>query len=238
MSNSIVNPTTKSALLSAKRPLETKSYAPVPHKVVIETVLEAFDKANLQVLSEEYKEARDGRQANGIYQLNTGDNEMNVRLIWQNSYDKSLPLVSAMGGHVIVCSNGLIVGDMGKFKRKHTGTVLQEFQEEIGMYINQAGEIFEKMKKDRELMKNIDITSTATAELIGRMFLEEDLITATQIGIIKRELENPSFDYKANGSVWQKYNAVTLALKESHPTNYIKSHVDVHGFFAKEFELV
>ena len=57
---------TKDLLLATKLPKKTKSYSPVPHKTVIETTLEALDKANIKVLSEMYTSARDGRQANGI----------------------------------------------------------------------------------------------------------------------------------------------------------------------------
>jgi len=235
---------TKAILLATELPKETRSYAPVPHELVINMTLEALDKANIKVLSELYTSAKEGRQANGIYQLEGGDSEMNFRLIWQNSYDKSLPLASAMGGHVIVCSNGMVIGDMGAFKRKHTGSVLTEFQESIKTYVTEAGEIFKRMTTDRERMKEITMTKRVTAELIGRMFLEENIITATQLGIIKRELENPSFDYGTRlvdkdgnlikQTLWDDYNAVTVSLKEAHPQHNISQHMKLHNFITKE----
>jgi hypothetical protein len=236
--------TTKDILLTTKLPKKTKSYSPVPHKTVIETTLEALDKAGIIVLSELYTSARDGRVANGIYQLQGGDTEMNIRLLWQNSYDKSLPLAAALGAHVIVCKNGMVKGDMGAFKRKHTGTILTEFQESIRTYIDRAGEIFRKMVSDRERMKEITMTRRTTAELVGRMFLEEDIITATQLGIIKREIENPSFNYgtrvvNAEGqlvksTLWDDYNAVTVSLKEAHPNASLKQHTGLHNFITKD----
>lgn len=237
---------TKALLLATKLPKKTKSYAPVPHKQVIETTLEALDKANIKVLHELYTSARDGRQANGIYQLDGGDSTMNYRLIWQNSYDKSLPLAAAMGSHVIVCSNGMVIGDMGDFKRKHTGTVLIEFKESMKTYIETAGEIFTKMVRDRERMKEITLSKRLCAELVGRMFLEQEVITATQLGIIKRELDAPSFDYgtgkKKNEegilvgpeTLWNTYNAVTVSLKEAHPQHNIKQHINLHNFITKD----
>jgi hypothetical protein len=233
---------TKDILLATKLPRKTKSYSPVPHKIVIESCLEALDKGGIKLISERYTAAREGRQANGIYHLDGGDSEMNLRLQWQNSYDKSLPLAAAFGSHVIVCSNGLIVGDMGRFKRKHTGTVLTEFQEQIRTYVDTAAEQFKKMKHDRERMKEITLTKRVSAELIGRMFLEDNIITVTQLGIIKRELDNPSFNYGTDkdvlakgGTLWDTYNAVTVSLKEAHPQFNMQSHIDLHNFVAKEY---
>lgn len=236
----------KSILLAAKLPKSTRSYAPVSHRTVIETTLEALDKAGIQVISQLYTAARDGRQGNGIYQLQGGDETMNFRLIWQNSYDKSLPLASAMGANVIVCGNGMVVGYMGRFKRKHTGTVLDEFKESIVKYISEAGEVFHKMVVDREKMKEIELSKRLCAELVGRMFIEQDIITATQVGIIKRELEAPSFDYntakKRNEEgilvgpecLWDTYNAITVSLKDDHPQHSIQRHINVHKFITKD----
>ncbi len=232
----IISPTTtKEILLAAPLPKKTKSYSPVPHKVIIEKTLEQLGKAGIKVISEKYTSAREGRQANGIYQLQGGDLEMNFRLQWQNSYDKSLPMAVGFGSHVIVCGNGLIIGDMGRFKRKHTGTILTEFEESIIQYIGDAADNFERMVKDRERMKEIEMTKRTTAELVGRMFLEEQIITANQLGIIKREMEVPSYDYGIKDTLWNTYNAVTVSLKEAHPQFSMEQHINLHDFVTKEF---
>lgn len=235
--------TTKEALLATSLPKKTKSYSPVPHKLVIQHCLEQLDKSNIKVLHELYTSARDGRQANGIYHLAGGDSEMNLRLQWQNSYDKSLPLAAAFGSQVIVCGNGLIMGDMGRFKRKHTGDVVKEFVESIKIFVNEADATFKKMARDRDRMKEITMTKRTTAELVGRMFLEDEVITATQLGIIKREMEAPTYNYgtdkdllKAGGTLWDTYNAVTVSLKEAHPQFNMDQHVKLHNFVTKTYE--
>lgn len=228
---------TKQSLITTKLPKATKSYSPVPHKAVINTILEELDKKGVKVLGELYSSARKGKIGMGNYQLDGGDSEMNLRLAFLNSYDKSKPLQVGFGTNVIVCTNGMFVSDMLKFKRKHTGTVLQEFKEEIGMYVDKAGEIFEKIKYDREAMKNIEMTKRTTAELIGRMYVEENIITETQIAVIKRELQNPSFNYGIENSLWNVYNAATVSMKETHPGLYMDQHSKLHKFVEKEFQL-
>jgi Domain of unknown function (DUF932) len=227
----------KEQLLTAKLPKKTASYSPVPHKVIVDTILEGLYKANIKILSENYLSGRDGRQAEFQYQLQGGDSEMNIRLIGHNSYDKRLPLRVALGGHVIVCKNGMVVGDMGTFKRKHTGNILEEFKEDMGFHIAKAGETFERMRRDRERMKEIEITKRVTSELMGRLFIEEGIVTSTQLSIIKREIENPSFDYGVEGSLWNAYNAVTVSLKDAVPAQNMKQHIQLHDFIQKEYSI-
>lgn len=237
MSNVIISPkSTAQMLISTPLPKATRSYAPVPHKVVIESCLEALDKQGIKVINQLYTSARNGNQANGIYHLVGGDDEMNLRLQWQNSYDKSLPLAVAFGSNVIVCGNGLVMGDMGSFKRKHTGDVLQLFMDKVETFVGDADEQFKKMSQQRERMKEITMTKRTSAELIGRMFIEDEIITATQLGIIKRELDAPTYDYGVKDCLWNTYNAVTVSLKEAHPQFSMNQHSNLHNFVIKNYE--
>ena len=81
-------------------------------------------------------------------------------------------------------------------------------------------------------MKEIVVSKRTTAELIGRMFIEEQFIAATQINIIKGQLKNPSFDYGADtDSLWQLYQHTTFAMKEVHPSEWMGNHIKAHNFF-------
>ena len=231
--------TIKEQLLKTPLPKANKRYVPVSHKQMIEMTMEEIDKRGMKVLSEQYGIGRYGNQATGFYEIGSKeDTEMNIKLGWHNSYDKTMPVRWAIGAHIIICGNGMVRGDIGAFKRKHTGSVLEDYREQVRVHVESAGEMFRKIIDDKEKMKNIEITKRTASELIGRMFLEEDIITATQMSIIKKEMENPSYDYKAPGTAWELYNHVTVALKEEHPSRYINSHKQHHEFFANQFELV
>lgn len=225
----------KELLLAAPLPLKTDSYSPLSHQQVINLTLEAIDKANLKVTRELYSSARAGKQAQGSYIIQGDDVEMQIKLQFHNSYDKSMPLRWAVGANIIVCTNGMVAGDIGAIKRKHTGGIVTEFMEEVQLHINTAGDIFERLKRDKERMKNVEITKRTCAELLGRMHVEENIITATQLGIVKKELDFPTFDYKADGTLWQFYNHNTVALKEAHPQHSLDQHMNLHNFITKEY---
>lgn len=103
--------------------------------------------------------------------------------------------------------------------------------ETIVEYIKKSGEAFERMQKEREAMKEIEISKRIQSELIGRMLIEEEIIQSTQANIIKNELKHPTFDYKCEGSLWELYNYTTFAMKELHPTLWMNNHIKVHKFF-------
>src|ERR1700679_3868319 len=109
-------PITLTDLKKIPKPEATDSYAPVPHIKVVEMTLEQLEKSGFKVLSAAYHIARKGDQARGDYEIETKDKDMNIQMAWMNSYDKTIPLRWALGGHVIICGNGMVVGDMGIFK--------------------------------------------------------------------------------------------------------------------------
>lgn len=235
MDNQKTYSTTRELLTKAELPQETKTYKPISHEQLMDLTLESIHSAGFELDAELYSSAREGNVANGRYTIkNVADSEMQLQIGWQNSYDKSLSLKFAIGTRILVCSNGSVSGDFGAFKKKHMGTIQEFTPSAITEYIKRAGDVFQKMQTDRESMKQIEMTKRTSAELLGRLFLEEEVIQSTQLMIIKREMDNPSFDYGAPGSMWELYNHTTLSLKEVHPSLWMQSHMKAHSFFVNE----
>lgn len=227
--------TAKSMLLSAPLPEETRTYKPVTHQQLMDLTLESIHQAGFALDMETYSSARSGNLATGRYTIkNVADSEMKLQIGWQNSYDKSVSLKFAIGTHIIVCSNGCVSGDYGAFKRKHVGEIQTFTPTAITEYIKQAGEAFQRMQGERDAMKNIEITKRTAAELIGRMYIEEAFISSTQLNIISRELDAPTFDYGASDSLWELYQHSTYAMKETHPLDWMNNHMKAHAFFVNE----
>jgi hypothetical protein len=224
--------TTKYFLTGADVPRETKSYKPVSHGQLIDLTLESIHQAGFVLDTETYSSARDGKVANGRFAIrNVADKEMQLQIGWQNSYDKSLSLKFAIGTKIIVCSNGMVNGDYGAFKKKHEGDVQEFAPAKIVEYIKAAGDAFIKLQKEREAMKLIEIDKRITAELVGRMIIEQQFIESTQLNIIERELKHPTFDYNASGTLWELYQHTTFAMKEIHPSLWMGNHMQAHDFF-------
>ncbi len=218
-------------------PRRTDTYSPVSHKEILDEVHEQLDRHNFQVSQHRIQGARNGHQAIGFVDIvNSTEREIGFRLLFKNSYDKSMSVGFAAGNVVWVCSNGLIAGEV-VYVRKHTGNVATELKQRIGQAINQLADHYEKVARQADRMKQIEVDKTAAAELCGRMYMEENIIQATQLSVIKNEFAKPSYDYGYPNSLWQLYNFSTHALKSSHPMNYMKQHIKLHNFIEKTYWL-
>lgn len=230
--------TTKRLLLDTPLPLQTATYKPVPHGQLMDLTLEGIHKAGFSLSSELYSASQGGEIARAIYKIgNVSDHELQLMINWQNSYNKQLRLMFAVGAVVLVCKNGMVsFRSMSSFNRKHTGEIQVFAPNKIGEYIQRAADVFLTLQSDRDAMKQVQVDKRLTAELIGRMFIEEEFLESTQLNILKRELDKPSFDYNAPGSLWELYNHTTYAIGGIHPTRWLEDHVAAHKFFAEATE--
>jgi hypothetical protein len=227
--------TTKELITSVPVPAQTRTYKPVSHSQLIDLTLNGIEKAGFTLDNEMYSSANIGQIANGRFSIsNVADSEMQLQIGWQNSYDKSLTLKFAIGTRIFICQNGSVSGDFGAYKRKHVGEIQSITPQKITDYISQAAETFTIMQQQREQMKQIEVTRRTKAELIGRMLIEKSIITSTQVSLITKELQAPTFDYGAKDTLWELYQFTTQALKETHPAAWIPKHMAAHNFFVNE----
>jgi hypothetical protein len=121
---------------------------------------------------------------------------------------------------------------MGSYSRKHSGTALQDVIAEIDQQIALARQHYDVLLNDKQMLKGIKLSARDKGRILGHLFANDEILTLTQVGIVKRELDKPSHNYNSDvDSAWTMYNHITLALKESHPSNFMKDHQRVHGYF-------
>ena len=129
----------------------------------------------------------------------------------------------------------MVKGDIGAFKSKHQGDIQVVTPKILTEYICNAGETFEKMVIEKKRMMEIEVSKKTTAELLGRMYIEEGIITSTQLNIIKNELKTPTFNYGHPDSLWELYNYTTFSLRSANPTFWLQQQIDNHQFFTQEY---
>ena len=230
---------TKALLLSTPLPQETNSYKPISHEQLIDLTLSGIEKSGFKLETELYSSANQGNIANGRYIIsNVADNEMQLQIGWQNSYNKQLTLKFALGTSIKICQNGMVSGDFGAFKKKHVGEIQTFTPQAITDYIKSAEEAFKRIQVEREAMKQIEVNKRIISELIGRLYIEEELIQSTQLNIIQRELKKPTHNYGAEGSLWELYQFTTFSMKEIHPRLWMENHMNVHKFFTEQAGII
>jgi len=212
-------------------------YAVVSHGDVIDSAKNRILAAGFTINKEEYRMTTDGQVAQGIYHLDyAGDGDMGMMFAWSNSYNKTMRFKCAVGAYVFICANGVVRGDLGSYSRKHSGTALQDVIAQIDNQICHAKEHYDVLVHDKEMLKNTILTPRLKGKILGELFAHDEILTLTQVGIVKREMDKPTHSYNSHiNSAWTMYNHITLALKESHPSTFMKDHQRVHGYFVDAF---
>jgi hypothetical protein len=231
--------TTEDDVISIPLPVHGRRYAVVPHEHIIKHSIKTLTEAGFVITNKSYKKSLDGQVVQGIYTLDKGyDSELQMMFAWSNSYNKLIKFKCAIGAQVYVCMNGMISGDIGVYQRKHTGTsALADIDQYIETQISNANTQYSDLVGDKEILKNVSLSIQEKSSLVGRLYFEKDLITLTQMGLIKKEIDKPSHRYSSNpNSAWDLYNHITLSLKDSHPLTYFVDHQKVHDFFLNEFQ--
>ena len=229
---------TEQQLRDVSLPTHGGRYAVVPHGEVIDEVKRELAKAGLHINKEVYKMTTDGQVAQGIYHLaHTGGNlDMGMMFAWSNSYNKTMRFKCGIGAYVFICSNGVLRGDMGNYSRKHSGTAHADVMNQIRDQISKATEHYTMLVKDKQMLENVILTPKDKGRILGELFAHDEILTLTQVGIVKREIDKPSHKYSNHpDSAWDMYNHVTLALKESHPGSYMSDHQKLHQYFVNQY---
>jgi hypothetical protein len=228
--------TTRDFLVAAPLPSHGKTYTVIPHKDVIDVTKTLLDKSGFIITKELYRANMNAKVAQGVYHLaSTEDEEMGMMFAWTNSYDKSTRFQCAVGAFVNVCSNGMLCGDMANYARKHTGKADHDIHTQISSQIKSANKYYTKLIQDKDNMRKIFLPKKQQAELVGRLFLDEEIIDASQVSIIKAEMKDPSYNYNADlNNAWTFYNHVTHSFKKSHPRTWMSDQVKFHEFMTAE----
>lgn len=232
--------TTKEYLVNAPLPEATDTYTVIPHKDVIERTEQTLEKMGFEIEREFYKCNLDAKIAQGIYHLKYSDDpDIGMLFTWSNSYDKSMRFKCCIGGYVHESLASIISGNMGTYARKHTGDADSDVLSTIDNQLVNAEEYFKELLIQKDKMLNLVTTSKIRAELVGRMFFENNLFTTEQMAIIQKQFNKSS--YAINGesnTLWHMYHAIIVALQKAHPRSWMEQQIISHNFIEKEFMLV
>jgi len=230
----------KNIILNAEVPAQSRTYKPISNRQLIDLTIEGISNSGFELDKEYYSSAREGNVAIGKYTIKgVEDNEMQLQLLWRNSYNKSLPVSFNVSCMIKVCSNGMLKPQgLGSFKKKHLGEVQTFTPYAISEYIKNAQDTFEQMQKEREQMKQIELTRNIQAKICGEMFVEHEFLKSTQLNIVKRELDCPTHDYGDPMSLWSMFNYSTYAMREIHPSLYLQDHIDAYKFYTQQAGII
>jgi hypothetical protein len=89
-------------------------------------------------------------------------------------------------------------------------------------------------------LKHFEVSPQDTYNILGELFFKKEVLTITQMSIIKKELsfsKNFKHLFDKDFTAFDLYNHVTQSLKSSHPISYISDHISTHELFKEMFKL-
>ena len=222
-------------------PLSTedmRKYQAVAHLDVIDSIKEELDKRGIGIVKENYKLGRFGQQLYGNFLTDMSvDPDMNSAIHFTNSYDKTKRLEIKSGCLVLVCSNGMLrLSESSSSSRKHVGAISIELASMIDEAMDNMEIEYKMLVEAKNYLKQIEVHMRRRAEIAGRLFMEKQILSVTQMSVFKSEFERATNPFN-DDSAWTMYMNATQALKLSHPVSYISDHQKLHQFAMEEFQL-
>lgn len=223
-------------MIGAALPEKTPTYTPIAHTSVINRVRSEITNAGFIITGEEYRSTNDGQIAIGTFRMNyKKDPDIELSANFMNSYNKQYAFRFSLGGLVKVCNNGMMLSNnkFGAYKRVHKGAADILAEGKIADFINDADLYWDNLVEHKDKMRDVLLTSTSQHDIVGELFFKKKILNTMQLNTVRTEMEKPSFDYKVDqDSAWALYNHITLALKDSHPSDWMNHQVAVHDIFS------
>lgn len=230
-------------------PWNNGTYTPISNKSIMDLMDEKLRELDLRIKSEEYHTttSHEGliKGVIGKYYISSSNDEFGHEIMFRNSYDKSMSFAFCSGVVTWICQNGACSGDY-VYKRVHKGTFDDEnssstwydILDNINTGFNNIQESYETTVFQLNQLKKFEIGPTDTYNILGELFFDKQVITITQMSIIKRELEK-SVHFKHLGdkdfTAFDLYENCTESLKQSHPISMIHDFVTLHKLFEEKF---
>ncbi|QDP51217.1 MAG: hypothetical protein Unbinned1068contig1001_11 [Prokaryotic dsDNA virus sp.] len=236
------NPSTEMDVRMVPVPETTRSYTPMPHGDLIDTIDQQLKHHLPQyyIADKQYGLAREGQQLFGLMTLKKHscdvidaeivEDDIDLSIGFRNSYDKSMSVGIVGGAKVFICDNMMMTSDAVKFMKRHTKNVLREFDYMLWTNLPELQGQFVTMKEAKAELCDVEIEHEQGYEFLGRMFGHK-LLTPVQMSSATADWREPIYDVFKPRTAWSLYNAATWGLKKGSPSLAIQRYCNAHDWF-------
>lgn len=224
----------RNEIMGVLSPERTASYTPVTNIDLISKVFNESHRNQYVMIDERYESDSTRNKFKMKFFMETG-NGSPFQITVLNSYDKTIAVRSASGIYSEICWNLNMVGS-SIFKHRHEA----DADIESLTFIKDSFDDYAKVEsRHNNLVLNLgfeQLSKTEMAKLAGKFFIEDNLVNTEQLNILKKQILEPSFDYKLEDTALLFYNHLTHSIKNTGPLNYLNAHERLIETFEKEFD--
>jgi hypothetical protein len=147
----------------------------------------------------------------------------------RGSYNKTLTEGIALGGKVTVCSN-LMFSGLITVMRKNTKKVIASLQDLLYEAVRDATGHHQRLVQEISGLHAARCSDRTAYALMGVAW-GEGIIADRQLPVARQEWHEPTFPEFSSRNQWSLYNAMTYALKTTHPSTMMNRLTELHKLF-------
>jgi hypothetical protein len=209
---------TREELDAIDAPPPTRTWFPVRHSNVIDTVAEALAGAGFAIRRLRFAVARHDARMFATMDLETAlADGVSLAVGIRNSTDKSLPLGFCAGSRVFVCDNLAFRSEL-LVRRKHTRFGRERFHEEICEAVASLEQFRVAEAARIRRMQGVEIGDELAESLILRGHLAE-IVSPRLLPALVRGWREPAHEEFRPRTVWSLFNAFTAVLAPRQRSN-------------------
>lgn len=206
----------RAELAAITTPPSTKTFKPISHLELIESLIETLSFRHLTVVADEYAVSSDGQKLFGILELSAEFSGCRFAIGIRNANDKTMRLALTVGLRVTVCENMAFQGDFTPILAKHSSKL--NLSELLSIGVDKIQRNFEPLKSQIEQWQQDYLTNEEARLLIYDAFYGKILKAPRSLmGFVHNHYFHPEHEEFKDPSIWSMMNSFTSAFKKLQP---------------------
>jgi hypothetical protein len=225
----------RAELCEVPAPRGTKTWFPVSHGVVVNTVESQLVDSGFSIAKARYAVGKDGLRAFATLDLiSPVAPGVSLAVGIRNSNDQTFPISFAAGSRVFVCDN-LAFKAESVVSRKHTRFGRDRFEGALSVVIKSLNAFRDAESRRITLMQSHELASEVADSLILQSF-ERGIIGARTLPAVIQEYRKPRHVEFEPRTAWSLLNAYTEALKPrmNRPGEYAAQTIQLQGLLCSD----
>jgi len=220
---------TREQLALVETPDATRSFKPVPHIELIDTLEHVLQLNHIAIRNEQFALRRDGATLFGVLQLayqDTADGAAALGL--RTSNDRTMSIQICAGLSVFVCDNMVFRGDLIALNRKHTAGL--HLRTEINRAVLRFQDHFGRLTGEIASLKDRAVSDTDAKAIIHDVFVQ-GIMPIRLLPEASSLYFEPFVDEFRPRNAWSLHNAFTAVAKEMPITTRMPAIQELGRYF-------
>src|SRR3989344_5918381 len=219
-------------LPTIETPEATLTHRPIPHSLLVETILESLAYRQLQVMRDEYAVTPDGMRLFGFLEVNIEHQGVRLALVFRNSHDKSFSLGLLAGYRTFCCDNLAFHGEFIAVAKKHTKHV--NLEEVVGVGVDRVQRHFQKVAATIDAWRGYELPDANAKAVIYDAFVAGQLDVSKRLAPeVHRLYFQPEHEELSPRTFYSLSNAFTSAFKTLEPMRQMDAPARLAPFLAR-----